>query len=105
MTSFNEEIYRLASQIPRGCVATYGQLAAMAGRPGAARAVGTAMAVTPPYRSIPCHRVIRSDGSLAPSYAFGGEDRQRELLLEEGVVFSGSRVNIKASIWRISSRL
>ena len=85
--SFNERVYDLVGQIPAGCVATYGQIAALAGQPRAARMVGYALHANPRPGVIPCHRVVFRDGSLAPGFAFGGPDRQRELLEREGVAF------------------
>lgn len=73
-------------EIPRGRVVTYGGLAAALGVPGAARAVGNAMAANPFALIIPCHRVIRSGGGLG---GFGGDGpaMKRRLLEREGVVF------------------
>ena len=85
--SFNEQVYELVSRIPVGFVATYGQVAALAGRPRNARMVGYALHANPRPGIVPCHRVVFRDGSLAPGFAFGGPDRQRELLEDEGVVF------------------
>ena len=85
--SFNERVYDLVQQIPRGCVATYGQIAALTGRPRNARMVGYALHVNPKPGIIPCHRVVFRDGSLSPGFAFGGPDRQRALLEGEGVAF------------------
>lgn len=85
--SFNKLVYELVQQIPRGYVATYGQIAALAGRPRNARMVGYALHVNPKPGIIPCHRVVFRDGSLSPGFAFGGPERQRGLLEEEGVTF------------------
>jgi methylated-DNA-[protein]-cysteine S-methyltransferase len=76
--------------IPRGRVMAYGQLAAAAGTPGGARAVGNAMALNPFALIIPCHRVIRAGGSLG-GYGGGhiGLAMKKALLLLEGVVFDG----------------
>jgi methylated-DNA-[protein]-cysteine S-methyltransferase len=71
--------------IPRGKVSAYGVIAGRIGSPGAARAVGTVMASNPYPIVIPCHRVIRSDGSLG-GYG-GGLDMKRRLLEMEGVEF------------------
>lgn len=72
-------------RIPRGLVMTYGGLAAKAGVPGGARAVGNVMAGNPFPLAIPCHRVVRSDGSLG---GFGGGLKMKRALLEmEGIVF------------------
>jgi methylated-DNA-protein-cysteine methyltransferase-like protein len=101
LTPFSERVYALAARIPRGRVATYGQLAALAGKPLAARAVGAAMQAIPENvaQKVPAHRVIRSDGTLAPVHVFG--HRQRERLQGEGVGFTpGGRVDVDRFLWR-----
>ena len=87
MNDFYREIYKRVQQIPRGKVASYGSVAAAAGKPRAARTVGWALHVNPDPQTIPCHRVVFRDGSLAKGYAFGGEGVQRALLESEGVIF------------------
>lgn len=73
------------SQIPKGKVATYGQIACAVGSPRSARQVGFALHVNPEPFVIPCHRVVNRFGRLAPAFAFGGEEVQAELLQKEGV--------------------
>ncbi|MCH9275066.1 MGMT family protein [Bifidobacterium amazonense] len=85
--TFNERVYDVVRRIPRGMVATYGQVAALAGRPRSARFVGFALHANPEPGVIPCHRVVFRDGSLAPGFAFGGPDEQRRLLEGEDVAF------------------
>lgn len=98
MESFPKRIYRLVSQIPTGCVATYGQLAAMAGSPRASRIVGAAMYRAP--AGLPCHRVIYSDGTLCCDQAFGGKEIQRGILEQEGVTFlPNGKVDLKRHLW------
>lgn len=83
--AFQREVLRADHAIPRGRVSTYGLVAGRLGRPGAARAGGTALATNPFPLAIPCHRVIRSDGSLG---GFGGGLKmKRALLAREGVEF------------------
>ena len=84
---FSRRVYEVVRRIPKGKVATYGQVAALAGAPRNARFVGYALHSNPEPGVIPCHRVVFRDGSLAPGFAFGGPERQRLLLEEEGVVF------------------
>ena len=74
--SFYDKIYAAVCLIPRGRVATYGQVAALAGNGGAARAVGNALHKNPMPGVIPCHRVVNAQGRLAPHFAFGGADEQ-----------------------------
>lgn len=83
--TFYEQIYKTVSQIPKGFVMTYGQIAAACGRPRAARAVGNALHVNPCPGIIPCHRVVNHRGHLSGGFAFGGIDRQKELLEAEGI--------------------
>ena len=90
-----EKIYEVVKTIPEGKVATYGQVAVLAGDPRWARVVGYAMHVNPEPGIIPCHRVVNREGKVAPSFAFGGEGVQRQLLETEGVVFeSDGRIDL-----------
>lgn len=92
--SFSEEVYAAVRKIPVGKVATYGEIAAMVGRPGAARAVGNAMhrnpyewgsESVPRELWVPCHRVVARDGALAREFGFGGCEEQKARLEAEGV--------------------
>lgn len=99
-TAFSQRIYEAARQVPRGRVASYGQIAAMAGNPRGARAVGWALHNNPEPNGIPCHRVVFKDGSVCTGYAFGGPEVQRGLLEAEGVQFlSDGRVDMDACGW------
>lgn len=80
-----KRIYEAVKRIPKGQVATYGQIAALAGNPKMARAVGNALHKNPTPGIIPCHRVVDSKGKLAGSFAFGGDLAQAKLLEAEGV--------------------
>ena len=82
-----EKIYEVVSNIPKGKVATYGQVALLAGNPHWARVVGYALHVNPAPGVIPCHRVVNREGRVAPGFAFGGEGVQRQLLEAESIVF------------------
>ncbi len=98
MKSFPKRIYDLVAQIPEGKVATYGQLAFMAGSPRAARIVGAAMYRAP--AGLPCHRVLYGDGRLCCDRAFGGKEIQRQMLEEEGVTFlPDGRVDLQNHLW------
>lgn len=103
--SFNQRVYDVVRRIPEGMVATYGQVAALAGAPRSARFVGFALHSNPEPGVIPCHRVVFRDGSLAPGFAFGGPDEQRTLLENEGVAFlppaDGEASNAGAGGWRV----
>ncbi len=99
MQTFREKIYELARQIPKGKVATYGQLAELAGSPGAARAVGMCMKTNPDAPKTPCHRVVASNGKLTGYSAGEGVKTKKQMLLDEGVKFTGDKVNLVASQW------
>ncbi len=100
MASFRDKIYNLARQIPKGKVATYGQLAELAGSPGAARAVGMCMKTNPDAPYTPCHRVVASNGKLTGYSAGEGIKTKKQMLLDEGVKFTGDKVNLVASQWK-----
>lgn len=87
MANTFERIYEQVMLIPKGKVATYGQIAMMAGNPRWSQIVGYALHVNPRPGVIPCHRVVNRFGETSGSFAFGGEDVQRRLLEEEGVEF------------------
>ena len=82
-----QRIYDVVCGIPKGRVATYGKVAMLAGNPRWARVVGYALHNNPRPGEIPCHRVVNRAGKTAEAFAFGGGDRQRELLEAEGIVF------------------
>lgn len=96
----NEEIiYQIlgvVSEIPHGKVATYGQIAHLIGKDKNARLVGKVLAISKFYGNFPCHRVVNSQGRLAPHF-----NEQKDLLLEEGVTFkSNGNVDLKKCQWR-----
>ncbi len=86
MTVF-EEVYMVVGRIPKGKVMTYGMVARLIGNPRMSRVVGYALHVNPAPLQIPCHRVVNRFGEVSSAFAFGGGNRQRELLLSEGVEF------------------
>ena len=89
IVSFSDRVYQTVRQIPKGRVATYGQVAAAAGRPLAARVVGGVLHRNP-HPDVFCHRVVNSRGRLAPNFGKGGSETQRKLLKAEGVIFLSS---------------
>ncbi len=98
-TGFQKTVHAVVASIPKGSVATYAQVALLARRPGAARAVGTVMSSNTDTKATPCHRVVASTGALA-GYAYGtGVSTKKRLLQEEGVQFKGEKVDLKASQW------
>lgn len=85
VSSFTRSVYAAAQKIPSGKVVTYGKLAARISRPGAARAVGSALAKNPIPLIVPCHRVLGSSGKLGGFSAYGGLRTKAALLYLEGV--------------------
>jgi methylated-DNA-protein-cysteine methyltransferase-like protein len=98
-SAFRKKVCAMAAKIPRGKVATYGQIARLAGRPLAARAVGTFMAKNSSPKDCPCHRVGGSTVAMV-GYAFGGLAIKRQKLIDEGVAFKGAKVDLKKSGWK-----
>ncbi len=92
-----ERIWHVVSLIPQGKVATYGQVAELAGLPNAARKVGRTISVLPHGSRIPWQRVVNAGGRVSPRG--GGEHRQRELLEAEGVVFVRGRIDLSHYRW------
>ncbi len=98
-TNFSNTVRAVVASIPKGSVATYGQVAALAGRPKASRAVGMIMSHNQDTHAVPCHRVVGSTGALT-GYAYGdGTTTKKQMLQKEGVQFKGERVDLKASQW------
>lgn len=99
--SFYDTVYENVKKIPKGKVATYGQIATMCGSPRASRAVGYALHANPNPSSIPCHRVVNRHGRLAAAYAFGGIDIQREKLENEGIEINDENmVDLQKFLWK-----
>ena len=94
--TFKEAIYKAVGLIPKGRVATYGQVAQMAGWPaGASRAVGNVIHTNTDPVKVPCHRVVCADGCMGSNYGRGGPDVQRQILESEGVIFKGNKVDLE----------
>ncbi len=95
------QIYAVISRIPRGRVATYGQVAALAGLPGHARQVGTALGSLPDGSPVPWQRVVNARGAVSPRGGLGIEEGfQRHLLEEEGITFDGrGRIDLDRFGW------
>ena len=95
-----KRIYDAVKRIPKGCVATYAQVAEEAGDRKMARAVGNALHKNPDLSVIPCHRVVNAKGELAGNYAFGGAWKQGEMLIAEGVEVVDGRVDLRKFQWK-----
>lgn len=93
-SSATARIYEAVKKIPRGKVATYGQIAAMAGNPRMARAVGNALHHNPDPVHIPCYRVVNAQGYLSGAFAFGGRNEQKRRLETDGIEVTDNRVDL-----------
>ena len=98
MTVF-DKIYEVVRKIPRGKVATYGQVAILAGNSRWARVVGYALHSNPDPDGIPCYRVLNRLGELAPAFAFGGAEVLAELLRADGIEVTDGRVDLEKYLW------
>lgn len=101
---FRQKLETIAKDIPKGKVATYGQLAKLAGSPGASRAVGRICSKNKSPENFPCHRVVASNGKLT-GYAFGGILKKKSILEKEGVKFLGDVVDLSISQWHLDNSL
>jgi O-6-methylguanine DNA methyltransferase len=95
------KIYAVVARIPKGRVATYGQVATLAGLPRRARLVGHALRVVPEGIDVPWHRVVNAQGKISPrGDALGHEDLQAVLLRREGVRFTGATISLARYGWQ-----
>jgi O-6-methylguanine DNA methyltransferase len=90
MMTIAEEVYQVVMKIPRGKVSTYGKIAKTLGI--GARQVGYILHRNENPKVVPCHRVVKSGGEIASGYAFGGQGKQQEILMVEGVRFEKGKV-------------
>lgn len=94
-----ELVYEIVKRIPKGKVATYGQIAHMLGNPRMSRVVGYALHGNPSPDTIPCYRVVNRFGEPSKSFAFGGINMQIELLKQEGIEIADGKVNLNLYLW------
>ena len=87
-------IYEAVKRIPKGCVATYAQVAELAGNKKMCRAVGNALHKNPNPDEIPCYRVVNAKGELSGAFAFGGADEQANRLRADGIEVIDGRVDL-----------
>lgn len=92
--NFFANVYDLVKKVPKGKVVTYGEIARAIGNKRMSRQVGWALHVNPKPGVIPCHRVVNRFGELSSAFAFGGRNRQAELLREEGVEVVDGKVDL-----------
>lgn len=96
----SKRIYEAVKKIPRGRVATYGRVAALAGDKKMARAVGNALHHNPDPEHIPCYRVVNAKGELSGAFAFGGADEQARLLEADGIEVVNGCVDLEKYGWK-----
>ena len=91
----SKRIYEAVKRIPKGKVARYSQVAAMAGNPRMCRAVGNALHHNPDPENIPCYRVVNAKGELSGAFAFGGADEQERRLAADGIPVINGKVDLE----------
>ncbi|WP_416306740.1 MGMT family protein [Neptunicella sp. SCSIO 80796] len=97
-----KRIWQTIELVPPGTVASYGQIADLAGLPGRARLVGKSLGYVPQNRAVPWYRILRSNGQIAFPAGSPQADKQKGLLQEEGVVVLNNRVKLKEFQWQPS---
>lgn len=98
--SYQEKIWHVVSMIPKGSVATYGQVAELAGLPRMARAVGRTLSQLPKDTQLPWHRVINAKGMCSFPAESEAYIRQRDRLEEEGISFINGKIKLTSYQWR-----
>lgn len=97
---FFQRVYEIVARIPEGKVATYGGIGRMLGYPRSAKMVGWAMRSVPEGMNLPCHRVVKATGELAPGYVFGDVEIQRAMLEAEGITFrEDGTIDMEKHLW------
>lgn len=91
-------LYAVLNRVPKGKVVTYGHLAELSGRPGAARWAGMVLKNLPKDTKLPWHRVINSQGRISQPGEHG--EIQRSLLEKEQILFENNKINLKTYLWR-----
>lgn len=99
--SFFEDVYEVVRKIPKGKVATYGQIAKILGQPRRAKIVGWALHKNPYFGEVPCHRVVNRNGEISSGFVFGGPMEQRKMLEDEGIIFEeDGKINLNKYSWK-----
>ncbi len=100
MDNIYESIYKIVTQIPKGKVTTYGEIALVLGNIKLARVVGYALHKNPYFGKVPCHRVVNRFGHLAQNFAFGSIDAQKAMLTAEGVEVKDNKVDLTKYLYK-----
>lgn len=99
MNELSKKVYKYLLKIPNGKVVTYGQIAIYLGNPRLARVVGNILHNNPDEDKYPCYKVVNAKGRLAPSFAFGGMDKQKEKLQADGIEVKDDMVDLSKYQW------
>ena len=100
MDNIYESIYTIVTQIPKGKVTTYGEIALVLGNIKLARVVGYALHKNPYFGKVPCHRVVNRFGKLAQNFAFGSIDAQKAMLMAESVEVKDNKVDLTKYLYK-----
>ena len=100
MDNIYESIYKIVTQIPKGKVTTYGEIALVLGNIKLARVVGYALHKNPYFGKVPCHRVVNRFGQLAQNFAFGSIDAQKAMLIAESVEVKDNKVDLTKYLYK-----
>ena len=95
----NQEVYDFLTRIPKGKVVTYGMIGEYLGNVHFARAVGNILHANPDGEKYPCYKVVSASGKLSENYAFGGIEKQKELLEKDGIKVACNKVDLKKYKW------
>ena len=98
-----EQVYKILQNIPKGKVATYGQIAKMLGNTHYARTVGNILHENPDGEKYPCYKIVNSKGHLSRQYAFGGIEKQKEKLETDGIEVIDYKVDLKKYQWDVNA--
>ena len=99
MNELSKKVYEYLLKIPKGKVVTYGQIATYLGNPRLARVVGNILHNNPDENKYPCYKVVNAKGRLAPSFAFGGADVQKQRLQADGIEVYDDMVDLSKYQW------
>lgn len=100
-SSLKEEIWQIIFAVPIGNVATYGQIARIAGYPNHSRFVGTTLKNLPKETKLPWYRIVNAKGELSFPIASDAFKKQKSLLEEEGVIFKQNKLSLKRYQWQV----
>lgn len=96
----SNKVYNYLTQIPKGKVVTYGQIAQYLGNKGLARVVGSILHKNPDENKYPCYKVLNSKGELAEAFVFGGKEKQKKMLEKDGIKVVDDKVDLKLYQWK-----